>query len=113
MDRFISCQMKNILAVAAASFTLLITPSISLAQSCPAMLRFHGFLSRAQFTCPFRYYNPELLDTAKACRAELGESEFTKQVASGMRTFDARAQEQGMSQLCRRIKEDFKGQISN
>jgi hypothetical protein len=77
------------------------------------MLRMHGFLSRAQFTCPFRNYSQEIIDKVKTCASQLGESEAMKEVADGMKTFDMRAEEQGTRQLCKKIGEDFSGQVSN
>jgi hypothetical protein len=100
-----------IAGMTAIAFTL--CPTKSIAQSCPAMLRMHGFLSRAQFTCPFRNYSQELLTEVKSCASQLSQDQAVEEVAAGMNTFDIRAKEQGIKQLCKKIADDFSGQVSN
>lgn len=94
-------------------YALVNTPSVLGATDCYRIMELHGFLTRSQFTCPFKKYGQELLDSARACRSRLSEGATREALMSGMRTFDDRAKEWGLQQLCKKVLEDFPGFVGN
>ena len=76
-------------------------------EACERILQTHGFLSRAQFQCHYRYYSMSMLQEAKACSANLSEERVKEIVGTGMKSFDRNESERGHDKLCRDILKDF------
>jgi hypothetical protein len=81
-----------------ATFGELRVPGLKAASElaqCERTLQTHGFLSRAQFQCHYRFYDSSMLQEAKACSAKLSEEKAKEIVMAGMRVFDRSALRHG------------------
>ena len=75
--------------------------------NCVNIIKTHGFLSRAQFQCGFKYYSNEMMQEAKACSQTLPEKESMELLKFGMQSFDRNEMERGHIQLCEDILHSF------
>lgn len=75
---------------------------------CEQVVALHGFLSRAQFDCNYRYYSNELIhDAAKCTKHELGDEYSEEVIKFGMNQYEERKTETPKPQLCKSILKDF------
>jgi hypothetical protein len=74
---------------------------------CAKLMKTHGFLSRAQFQCGFKYYSNDMMETARSCYQTLGEDPAKEALTSGMHTFDRNEKELGHARLCKDVLKDF------
>lgn len=75
---------------------------------CEQVVALHGFLSRAQFDCNYRYYSNELMhDAAKCTKRELGDNYSQEVIKFGMNQYEERKTETPKAQLCKSILKDF------
>lgn len=75
---------------------------------CEQAVALHGFMTRAQFTCKYRYYAQTLItDAAKCTKHELGDKYSQEVIKFGMSQFDERRAEVGKDKLCKEVLLDF------
>ena len=72
----------------------------SSSSNCPQIIKTHGFLSRAEIQCGFRYYNNKIFQAAKDCTQPLPEATVKKLISSGFETFDRNERSRGRAMVC-------------
>jgi hypothetical protein len=105
--------MRLIFVITLALFTIPLTHALEPKNGkeptyCEQAVALHGFMSRAQFTCNYRYYAKSLTtDAAKCTKHELGDKYSQEVIKFGMSQFDERRAEVGKDKLCKEILIDF------
>ncbi|MGK8803980.1 MULTISPECIES: hypothetical protein [Acinetobacter] len=75
---------------------------------CEQVVALHGFLSRAQYDCNYRYYSKEFMRDVKKCTIhELGDEYAEEVLKFGISQFEEREDETPKAQLCKEILKDF------
>jgi hypothetical protein len=74
---------------------------------CADFLRMHGFLRRAQATCAFERFNPEIVDTARQCYERLGAGVGAPAIRGGAEQFDRMASLRGAHAACVLVERRF------
>lgn len=75
---------------------------------CEQVVALHGFLSRAQYECKYRYYSKEFMhDVGKCSRHELGDKYTEEVLKFGISQFQEREDETPKAQLCKDILKAF------
>jgi hypothetical protein len=93
---------------------LLLAPLPALSQdgapaegSCDQTIETHGFLSRGQFQCGFRYYGGGMLESAKSCASRMPKAETDHWLLSGMNMYDYNEKKRGHAAMCASLLADF------
>lgn len=76
-------------------------------ENCDAIIKTHGFLSRAQFQCGFGYYSNDMMLAARECSSGRRPEQVSKLLRQGMETFDADEREMSHDALCQDILQKF------
>jgi hypothetical protein len=63
--------------------------------SCDQTIETHGFLSRGQFQCGFRYYGGGMLEAARECSNHMPKAEARHWLESGMQRYDFNENKRG------------------
>jgi hypothetical protein len=83
-------------------------PQAQSGEECHKTLKFHGYLSRAQFQCGFQRYSEALLSAARQCNAEVGDNAAVRNdLAVGMQVFDFEEKQRGHPRECQYILQHF------
>ncbi len=105
--------MRTIIVTTLALLTVSLTHALAPKNGteptyCEQVVALHGFISRAQFTCNYRYYAKSLIsDAAKCTKHEVGEKYSMEVIKFGMSQFDERRAEVGKEKLCKEVLKDF------
>jgi len=75
--------------------------------SCEQTVEMHGFLSRGQFQCEFRYYAESMLEAAHECTSHMQEAEVRHWLDRGMRLYDFNESKRGHAAMCASLLADF------
>ena len=75
--------------------------------SCEQTIETHGFLSRGQFQCNFRYYGGNMLEAARACGSHMEKDALDHWLSSGMRLYDYNESKRGHLAMCASLLVDF------
>ena len=84
----------------ALALVLSVVGSPALAIDCEALMKSHGFASRAQFQCGFDRYSEDMLRQAKECGGYMSEARLQEKLTEGMKLFDRNEKERGHKQMC-------------
>lgn len=74
---------------------------------CEKTVETHGFLSRGQFQCGFRYYGRDMMEAARGCASLMSNDEQKRWLASGMEMFDYNEGKRGHAGTCAALLADF------
>lgn len=75
--------------------------------SCEQTIETHGFLSRGQFQCGFRYYSEDMLGAARACTRQMSDAEAKRWLKSGMEMYDLNEGKRGHEAMCASLLANF------
>lgn len=76
-------------------------------EDCSDLLKFRGFLIRAQAQCGYKFRSDSLLQKAKQCSSRTSQEKMEEINSEGMSTFDRNEKERGHAKVCADVLKDF------
>jgi hypothetical protein len=76
-------------------------------EDCSDLMKFRGFLTRAQAQCGYKFRSDSLLQKAKQCSIHTSQEKMEEITIEGMATFDRNEKERGHAKVCADVLKDF------
>jgi len=74
---------------------------------CADIVKFHGFLTRAQSQCGYKFLSDAFQQKARQCSSRTSQERVEEIIKTGMSTFDRNEKERGHAKVCADVLKDF------